>query len=104
MLQVCGLRVGVLMAFAVAGAVSRFALQLTHSRLQVAAFVVAAVALEWLGSRWMPIVPSRFWGVANALAASAAILIVRWHLEGLCPHRQMAHCLPGTLWRIVDAL
>ncbi len=74
------------LAFAIVAAVTRTILVSVHSRLQIAAFCVAAMlfqlAVPYLFGR-SPGKAARFAFVWNAAAATIAILVTRTILEGL---------------------
>ncbi len=79
---------------------SRFMLLDTYSRWQIAAFWLLAALLEWgvkprigLKARWLT-------ALATAIATTLAILAVRWHVEGLCPHT-WPQCASYPFWRVV---
>lgn len=78
-------------AFALAGAGTRFALVDVQTRLQIAVFWAVAVAVAFTHGRWWR---SRRWTIAliaNGAAATAAIVATRIALEGL--PRPLLHLL-----------
>ncbi|MBW6522397.1 hypothetical protein KZ810_02700 [Sphingomonas sp. RHCKR47] len=81
-------------AFGLFGVACRFVLQATETRLQIVAVCVLAIAVDRLAKPMMRLRPSRTWCAAAAAAGTAGMLIVRWNLEGLCPHNPLPHCLP----------
>jgi hypothetical protein len=86
--------IGLVVAFALLGIASRFALQATETRLQILAAWVLALAVDRIGKPAVALRPSRTWCALTAASATAGMLTVRWHLEGLCPHHYAPHCLP----------
>lgn len=78
-------------AFALAGAGTRFALVDVQTRLQIAVFWAVAVAVAFTHGRWWR---SRRWTIAliaNGAAATVAIVATRIVLEGL--PRPLLHLL-----------
>jgi hypothetical protein len=69
------------LAFAAAGALSRYELRSTETRYQVAAFVVAAVAVELIVAASRLARPSWRRFLANAVAAALVIVLVKFQLE-----------------------
>lgn len=86
--------VAIVLAFAVLGVATRLTLQTTETRLQILGSWILAAAVDRIGKPAIALRPSRTWCALAAAAASAGMLAVRWHLEGLCPHRYAPHCLP----------
>lgn len=71
-------------AFAMAGAASRWILQYIETRWQILVFILIAVMIECIddehsaGFAW-----SRF--LVHAFASTSAIVAMKWHLEGVSP-------------------
>jgi hypothetical protein len=80
--------------FIVLAAVTRDTLRLVETRIQIAGFVTVAAAYEWWLRPRLGRLPSKGAFLVNALLATAALLGVRWQLEGLCPGYRRIHCLP----------
>lgn len=70
------------LALAAAGAASRWMFQMTETRLQIAAFVVLAAAIESFSKDWGGR-PSRARFALSAAAVTCSISAMRWHLEGI---------------------
>jgi hypothetical protein len=87
-------RAAIALAFGMTAALSRCVLTTVESRLQMAAFIYAVAVNEWLAGPARGRNPSIAWALINAFAAIAAILAVRWNLEGLCPGVTRARCSP----------
>ena len=60
--------------------VSRLALQTTKTRLQILGSWILPLAMDRIGKPAIALQPSRTW-CALAVAASAGMLTVRWHLK-----------------------
>lgn len=86
--------IAIVIVFALLGVASRLAFQTTETRLQILGSWILALAVDRIGKPAIALKPSRTWCALAAAAASAGMLLVRWHLEGLCPHRYAPHCLP----------
>jgi hypothetical protein len=78
----------VLFIFALSGAaaLSRLCMPSISSRLQIAAFCFLAVGIEWFIKPELGKKPSVMVALLTCACTTAAILLVRWHTEGLCPH------------------
>lgn len=77
--------------FGVVAMSTRYLIFDLETRKQIAAFIVIAAVWGWMDRR------SGLTGFfINAAVAAAAIIAVRWQLEGLCPGSQVAGCLPAT--------
>ena len=85
--------IAIVIAFAVLGVASRVILQTTETRLQILGAWVLALAVDRIGKPRIALRPSRTWCALAAAGATAGMLAVRWHLEGLCPHRYAPHCM-----------
>lgn len=86
-----GIDIATCIAFALAGAGTRFALVDVQTRLQIAVFWAVALAVAFTHGRWWR---SRRWTIAliaNGAAATAAIVATRIALEGL--PRPLLHLL-----------
>lgn len=68
-------------AFAVAGAVSRYNLQMTETRWQIVAFALLAAGLEVIVRLSGRNRASVIRGTLNAIAAALVIISVKFHLE-----------------------
>jgi hypothetical protein len=86
--------VGVAICFTLLAALTRDTLRLVESRVQITCFVAVAAAYEWGVRPHLGRKPSRSGFLFNATLAVAALLAVRWHLEGLCPGYRRIHCTP----------
>lgn len=84
----------VAICFVVLAAATRDTLRLVHTRLQVGCFIAVAAAYEWLARPRLGQKPTRNGFLINATLATAALLGVRWQLEGLCPGYRRIHCTP----------
>lgn len=77
--------------FSFAAALTRYLIFDIETRMQIAAFVVLAAVWGWTNRR------SGLVGfIVNSVASAAAIIAVRWWLEGLCPGVHVVACLPGS--------
>jgi hypothetical protein len=89
--------------FAVGGAVSRYSLQTTETRWQIAAFAVLAAGVEMAARSSEPDRASAMRGTLNAAAASMAIISVKLYLEpsarerGGMIARQLAATIAGAI-------
>jgi hypothetical protein len=75
-----------ILALSGAAALSRFCIPSISSRLQIAAFCFLAVGIEWFIKPELGKKPSVMVALLTCACTAAAILLVRWHTEGLCPH------------------
>lgn len=82
------------LGFAIVAGAARWLLPLTYSRLQVIAFVLAAVAVELVAKPLAGRRPSLAGFSLNAAAATLAVVAVKWWLEGI----SLAH------WRRILAI
>jgi hypothetical protein len=87
-------RAALALVFGMAAALSRCTLTSVESRVQMAAFICVVAVNEWLARPARGRTPSIPWALINAFAAIAAILAVRWNLEGLCPGVIRERCFP----------
>ena len=69
------------LAFAAAGALSRYELRSTETRYQIAAFVVAAAGVELIAAASRLTRPSWLRFFANAGVATLVIVLVKFQLE-----------------------
>jgi len=69
-------------AFAIAGAVCRHTFQDVFTRLQILAFWVAAAAIGTARLGATKRYSAKHGVAINGLAATTAILAMKWHLEG----------------------
>lgn len=78
--------IALLLTITCMAALSRFLLTETESRKQIIAFWVLSACAG--GVLKLTLGLRRSWPLAllTGTTATAAILLVRWHLEGLCPH------------------
>lgn len=67
-------------------ALSRYFLTETESRLQIFIFASLAAFVEWIVKPSLGMRPQLPLALLTGVCSAAAILLVRWHLEGLCPH------------------
>lgn len=65
---------------------SRYMLTSTESRLQIGAFCLVVAFAEWYLKPRMHLKPHWLLAVLNCVCTTGAIVAVRWHIEGLCPH------------------
>jgi hypothetical protein len=87
--------VAVAVCFAVLAALTRDVFRYIETRVQILFFVGVAAAYEWLWKPQSGRSPSTGSLFANALVAIAALLMVRWQLEGLCPGTKQMRCIPN---------
>ena len=71
------------LGFAVFAGISRLLLPMTLSRVQITAFLVAAMAVELVAKPLAGRRPSLVSFAANAAAATLAVIMVKWWLEGI---------------------
>ena len=71
------------LGFAIFAGIGRLLLPYVHSRVQVLAFVFAALAAELVGKPLAGRAPSLTGFLANAVAATLAVIAVKWWLEGI---------------------
>lgn len=69
--------------FAFFAGISRLLLPLTLSRIQIVAFVLAAMLIEAVAKPIAGKRPSAGSFLSNACAATVAIVLVKWWLEGV---------------------
>lgn len=74
------------LAVVIFAALSRYILTETESRLQIMAFSSLAFCVEWIVKPSLGVTPRWSSALLTGLCSTAAIILVRWHLEGLCPH------------------
>lgn len=86
--------VAVAACFVVLAAVTRDTLRLVETRIQVAVFVAIAAGYEWAMRPRLGRKPTSTGFLINATLAIAALLGMRWQLEGLCPGYRRIHCTP----------
>ncbi len=67
-------------------ALTRFWLTETESRTQILVFCSLTACVEWGVKPLLGMRPRLVVALFTGVGAAGAILIVRWHLEGLCPH------------------
>lgn len=67
-------------------ALSRYFLTETESRLQIFIFASLAAFVEWIVKPSLGMRPQLPLALLTGVCSAAAIVLVRWHLEGLCPH------------------
>jgi hypothetical protein len=73
-------------AITAAAALSRLTLTGTESRKHILAFWILAVTVEAVIKPRLRVRPSLWLALLTGACATGAIVFVRWHLEGLCPH------------------
>ena len=71
------------LGFALFAGISRLLLPLTLSRVQILTFVFAAVVVELVAKPIAGRSPSITGFLANATAATVAVVAVKWWLEGI---------------------
>lgn len=76
------------MGMTAAAGASRLLLTTTESRVQIAAFLFIGALVELGVKPSWGISPRLGSWIATGMCTTFAILTVRWHLEGLCPHTQ----------------
>ena len=89
-----GARVALAATFVVAAAVTRATLLTVETRWQMMAFVGLAAGYEFVARSAAGRPPRLGAFVINAGLAVLAVLLVRWHIEGLCPGHIERRCLP----------
>jgi hypothetical protein len=67
-------------------AVSRYLLPDIESRKQIITFWIIAICVEFVVKPKLGIRQSCALAVLSGVCATTAILLVRWHIKGLCPH------------------
>lgn len=67
-------------------ALTRYFLTETESRLQIFIFASLAAFVEWIVKPSLGMRPQLPIAFLTGVCSAAAIVLVRWHLEGLCPH------------------
>lgn len=78
------LAIGSPLLFAFSGAIGRLTFQLVETRYQIVTFILLAMALEMFAERRRAS-PAILRAMVNAGAATAAIVAMKWHLEGVSP-------------------
>lgn len=71
------------LGFAIFAGIGRLLLPLTFSRVQIMAFVLLALAVELVAKPIAGRSPSLTGFLANAAAATVAVIAVKWWLEGI---------------------
>lgn len=80
--------------FGIAAALSRYVFTVVETRIQTLTFIYFAASYEWVARPLFGQKPNLLRAVLNASAATTAIIVVRWRLEGLCPGLYQAGCIP----------
>ena len=86
--------VAIALCFGIVAALTRDYFKLIETRIQMIFFVVLAAGYEYLWKHRAGKSPSAGSFAANAMLAIAAVLMVRWQLEGLCPGSKKMRCVP----------
>jgi hypothetical protein len=81
-----GAHVAFLIGLASLAALSRYTLTFTESRWQIAAFWLVVVCAEWYVKPRVGIKPQWLLALSTCACTTGAIILVRWHIKGLCPH------------------
>lgn len=75
-----------LLALVGAAVLSRLTLTEVESRKQIFAFCCLTLIIEMLVKPTLRIRPNLWVALLTGLCATCAIVAVRWHLKGFCPH------------------
>lgn len=67
-------------------ALSRYLLTEIETRLQILVFLILAVCVEWIVKPLLGVRSQWLLAILTGLCSTIAIILVRWYLEGLCPH------------------
>jgi hypothetical protein len=77
-----------------AAIVLRSTFLLVQTRTHIIGFIIVAACCELVIRPRLHQRPSLAWFGINVAFAVAAILMTRWHIEGLCPGLHQAKCVP----------
>jgi predicted cobalt transporter CbtA len=78
--------IAVIMALSALAALSRYSFIHTESRVQITAFWILSGFAEWGLKPLLGIEPKLAIWLITGVCTTSTILLVRWSLEGLCPH------------------
>ena len=77
-----------------AAIVVRSTFLMVQTRTHVMGFIIVAACCKLVIRPRLHQRPNLEWFAINVAFAVAAILMTRWHIEGLCPGRHQAKCVP----------
>jgi hypothetical protein len=86
--------VTIALCFGIVAALTRDYFRSLETRIQVISFVGLSAGYEYLWKQRTGQSPSAGSFAANAIFGIAAVLMVRWQLEGLCPGSNKMRCVP----------